>query len=255
MLSFTNPVKEKLANGAAVHGVFMTTSDPATAEMMGYSGLDFVLVDTEHSPNPLQQVEVLFRAIELGGATPFMRVTANDPARILQALDCGARGIIIPQVNTMEGVVAAVRAARYAPAGERGISGVVRAARYGFIPFHDYVAQANDQVTVLTQVEHIEAVANLDAILAVEGLDGIFIGPTDLSQSMGIAGQFSNPELREVITKVIRKSREANKVVGMFCLNAADARHWREVGANFVTIATDTMLMAGALRRLVSDLA
>ena len=254
MINFSNKVKEKLTNGDNVHGIFMMAGEPAFAEIMGYGGLDFVLVDTEHSSNTLQQVEHIFRAIEVSGATPFMRVTVNDRARILQALDSGARGIVIPQVNTAEQAQAAVTAARYSPSGERGVAGVVRAARYGFIPFHDYIEQANNNVMVLTQVEHVDAVANLDDILAVEGLDGIFIGPTDLSQSMGIVGQFANPELRETITWVIQQARKAKKVVGMFCLNAADARYWREQGANFITIGTDTMLIAGAVRKLVSDL-
>ena len=183
-----------------------------------------------------------------------MRVTANDQARILQALDCGARGIVIPQVNSAAEAQAAVKAARYYPGGERGLAGIVRAARYGFVPFADYVQQANKAVMILTQVEHVDAVAHLDEILAVEGLDGIFVGPADLSQSMGIPGQVNNEEFRATVSSILRRTKAAGKVAGIFCFNTADAKHWISQGANLVVVGADIMLISGAARKLVSEL-
>ena len=253
-MKIENKVKEKLAAGQTAYGTFMMGSDPAVGEILGYAGLDFIVVDTEHSPNPVHYAEQIFRAVENTGAVPFMRVTANDQARILQALDCGARGIVIPQVNSAAEAQAAVKAARYYPGGERGLAGIVRAARYGFVPFADYVQQANKAVMILTQVEHVDAVAHLDEILAVEGLDGIFVGPADLSQSMGIPGQVNNEEFRATVSSILRRTKAAGKVAGIFCFNTADAKHWISQGANLVVVGTDIMLISGAARKLVSEL-
>ncbi len=249
-----NRIKPVLAAGGAVYGTFAVLGEPALVEMIGYAGLDYVIIDTEHSGNTTEQVGNMMRAAEIANITPIVRVTANTPDLILRALDMGAGGILAPQVNTAEQAKAAVRAARYAPLGERGIAGIVRAARYGFVPMQEYISGANRETLVITQVEHIESVTNLDEILAVDGIDGIFIGPTDLSQSMGCIGQFDNPELRRVIHSVIEKTRRTDKWAGIFCLNATDAEYWRNAGAQFLTIATESMLFAAALRKLKKEL-
>ena len=150
--------------------------------------------------------------------------------------------------------MAAVRAARYAPCGERGLAGLVRAARYGFTPLPEYLRGSNAEKFVLTQVEHVEAVKNLDDILAVEGLDGIFIGPADLSQSMGRAGDFKSPELQRTIQAVIEKTRRTDKWAGIFCHDAEDANYWRSVGAQFLAIGADGVLFASALRNVMGSL-
>lgn len=249
-----NRVKRILAGNGSAYGMFAVLGEPALVEMIGYAGLDFVVIDTEHSGNTMEQVGNMVRAAEVAGTTPIVRVTANSPDLILRALDSGAGGVLVPQVNTAKEAVAAVLAARYAPEGERGIAGVVRAARYGFIPMPDYIAGANRENLVITQVEHVEAVKNLDAILAVEGIDGVFIGPTDLSQSMGITGQFNDPELRRTIHSVIEKTRRTDKWAGIFCLNAEDAAYWKAAGAQFLTIATEGMIFAAALRSMKAQL-
>ncbi len=253
-LKFENKLRRKLAKSEPVYGTFMMGNDPAVGEILGYAGLDFVVVDREHSSNLLTEAEHIFRAIEVSGAVPFMRVTVNEPSQILQALDCGARGIVIPQVNSAAEAKAAVKAARYYPQGERGVAGIVRAARYGFLPFADYAAGVNREVMVLTQVEHVDAVANLDEILTIEGLDGTFVGPADLSQSMGISGQFDNPVYRDMVAMIIKKTKLAGKVAGIFCFHAADAKHWISVGADLVVIGADHMLISSAARTLVSQL-
>ena len=245
-----NRVRHILADNGSAYGMFAVLGEPALIEMIGYAGLDFVVIDTEHSGNTMEQVGNMVRAAEVAGTTPVVRVTKNSPELILRALDAGASGVLVPQVNTAAEAVAAVQASRYAPQGERGIAGVVRAARYGFIPMQEYLTGANRENLVITQVEHVDAVKNLDAILAVEGVDGIFIGPTDLSQSMGITGQFTNPELRRMIHSVIEKTRRTDKWAGIFCLDGEDAAYWKAAGAQFLTIATEGMIFAAALRSL-----
>jgi len=249
-----NRTRRVIAEGSSAYGMFAVLGEAALVEMIGYADLDFVVIDTEHSGNTMEQVGNMVRAAEVAGTTPVVRVTTNSPELILRALDAGAGGVLVPQVNTAAEAAAAVRAARYAPQGERGIAGVVRAARYGFIPMPDYLVSANRENLVITQVEHINAVKNLDSILAVEGVDGIFIGPTDLSQSMGITGQFSDPELRRTIHSVIEKTRRTDKWAGIFCLNAEDAAYWKAAGAQFLTIATEGMIFAAALRNLKKEL-
>lgn len=240
---------EKLAQRQPAIGTFVLTGEPAITEIFGYADFDFVIIDTEHSPNDINAVVNHIRAAQVSGLSPLVRVTKNDPSLILRALDSGAGGVVVPQVNSAAEAKAAVAAARYGPAGERGVAGIVRAARFGFTPFADYLKQAN-QALVIVQIEHIDAVANLDEILAVEGVDGIFIGPTDLSQSMGITGQFNNQSLREVIGQVFEQAKATDKWIGIFCVNAADAREWAAKGAVLLTIGTDTMLIAQAAREL-----
>lgn len=244
---------EKLNAGLPTVGTFVVTGDPAITEIFGWAGFDFVIIDTEHSPNDSAAVSNHIRAAQVSGLTPIVRVTKNDPSLILRALDCGAGGILVPQVNTASEAKAVVAAARYSPQGERGIAGVVRAAKFGFTPFAEYIETANRQVQVIVQIEHIEAVNNLEEILAVEGIDGIFIGPTDLSQSMGITGQFDNPELVGIIERVMDQAKDSNKWTGIFCLNAVSARSWADKGAVFLTIATDTMLLAQAARQIMRE--
>lgn len=249
-----NKTRHIIAEGGSAFGTFAMLGEPALVEMIGYAGLDFVLIDTEHSGNTTEQVGNLVRAAELSGITPIVRVTTNSHELILRALDAGAAGVLVPQVNTAAEAAAAVRAARYAPQGERGVAGVVRAARYGFVPMADYLKDSNRENLVITQVEHIDAVKNLESILAVEGIDGIFIGPTDLSQSMGITGQFNDPELKKTIHSVIDKTRRTNKWAGIFCLNAEDAAYWKAAGAQFLTIATEGMIFGAAVRKLHHEL-
>lgn len=242
-----------MAEGA-VKGLFVLDNSPANVEALGYAGFDFVVIDTEHGPNDIAAVEHMVRAAEIGGVTPIVRVTKNDPANILRALDVGAGGIVVPQVNSGEAARQAVRAAKYGPEGERGLAGIVRAARYGFRPLGEYLAEANERTVVIVQVEDIKAVAALGEILAVEGIDGILVGPADLSQSMGLTGQFENPEFTKVVHDVIARTIAAGKIAGIFCFSAEDAKYWAGKGARFLSIGSDGMLFVKAAAALAKEL-
>lgn len=246
-------LKQKMAQGA-VKGLFVLDNSPASVETIGYAGFDFVVIDTEHGPNDIAAVEHMVRAAEIGGLASIVRVTKNDPANILRALDVGAEGILVPQVNSGQAAREAVQAAKYGPEGQRGLAGIVRAARYGFRPLGEYLAESNKRTVVLVQVEDVKAVAALDEILAVDGIDGIFVGPADLSQSMGITGQFDKPEFNKVIDDVIARTVAAGKVAGIFCFSAEQAKYWAGKGARFLSIGSDGMLFARAAAALAKEM-
>ncbi|HWR45687.1 HpcH/HpaI aldolase family protein [Sporomusa sp.] len=254
LMPYKNKVKDKLESGQAVNGVFYCNGGPAYVEMLGYSGLDFVIIDTEHSSHNLETVENLIRASEVSGMVPIVRVQENSEALIKKALDMGAGGIIVPQVNTAAEARMAVQAAKFGPQGERGVAGITRGARYGYVPLTDFVTYSNKNSLVFTQVEHISAVQNLDEILNVDGLDGILIGPTDLSQSMGITGHFENPEYCRTVIDIIERGVKAKKRVGIFCLNADQARQYRNLGAQLLAVCSDSMLFVSAVRKLADEL-
>ncbi|HMM20572.1 MAG TPA: aldolase/citrate lyase family protein [Selenomonadales bacterium] len=247
-------MRDKIARGDTVRGVFVVTGTPANVEILGYAGLDFVILDMEHASTGSGEVEHLIRAAEIGGIAPIVRVSKNDPALILRALDSGACGILVPQVNSATEAEQAVQAARYAPLGGRGLAGIVRAARYGFSPLSDYVSSANRRTLVIVQAEDRRAVENLEAILAVEGVDGVFVGPADLSQSLGRTGQFDHPEVNRIFADVIGKIAGSDKFAGMFCTGADDAKRWQGLGARMLAVGSDTMLLGQAARELVREL-
>ncbi len=249
-----NKIKTRLQCGQTVTGSFIFSREPACAEILGYAGMDFVLIDTEHTPNTSTEVVNLVRAAQISGAESVVRVRTNDPALILQALDVGATGILVPRVNNAQEALAIVRAAKYGPDGERGMAGIVRAAKYGFTPVQEYIAAANKNIFIMVQVEEVEAVHNLDEIIAVDGIDAIFIGPADLSQSMGISGQFEHPDFRKMVVDVIARSRKAGKQAAIFCHNAEDAKRWEQAGANIFAIGSDTVLLAQAAKKLLQDM-
>jgi 2-keto-3-deoxy-L-rhamnonate aldolase RhmA len=246
-------LKQKAARGP-VNGVMVLTNSPASVEILGYAGFDYVIIDTEHGPNDIAAVENMIRAAEISGIAPIIRVAKNDPACILRVMDVGARGVLVPQVNSAAEALAAVRAVRYHPRGDRGLAGIVRAARYGFTPLGDYIADTNDNSLVIVQAEDIKAVAALDDILAVEGVDGVLVGPADLSQSMGIPGRFDDPELSRVIHDIVARTVNAGKLAGMFCFDAAQAGYWRDKGVHLLLVGTDTLMLAAAARTLARDL-
>lgn len=246
-------LKHKAARGP-VNGVFIFTNAPASVEILGYAGFDYVIIDTEHAPNDTAAVETMIRAAEIGGLTPLVRVTKNDPTHILRVMDVGARGVLVPQVNSAAEARQAVQAVKYHPQGYRGVAGIVRAARYGFTPLDRYIADTNDNSLVIVQAEDLKAVAALDEILAVEGVDGVLVGPADLSQSMGMTGRFDDPEFGRVVHDIIARTVKAGKLAGIFCFDAAQAKYWRAQGVRLLLVGTDTIMFAAAARKLAAEL-
>jgi 4-hydroxy-2-oxoheptanedioate aldolase len=180
-----NRVKRRLQAGEAVIGCFLPYPSPELAEICGYLGFDFVLLDAEHGRITEETAYHMVLAAEVAGTVPIVRVPLNHRQVILRYLDLGAAGVMVPQVNTPEEAVAAAEACRYYPQGRRGVAGV-RAANFGLtMPLHEYVQQANQETLVIVQIEHIAVVERLEEYLAIPGIDVLFVGPNDLAQSMG----------------------------------------------------------------------
>jgi 2-keto-3-deoxy-L-rhamnonate aldolase RhmA len=230
-----NTLKNKLAKGEVCLGGWITIGHPAVAEIMVHAGFDWVAIDEEHGTIDFETgVRVL--SVMRGTATvPFVRVRNNDELVIRRWLDAGAMGIIVPMINTAAQARAVVQAAKYPPQGRRGF-GYCRANRYG-AEFDEYVQRANDDIVLIAQIEHIEAVRNIDAVLDVDGIDGIFLGPYDLSGSMGLTGQIAHPDVDAAVETVRQACRRHNKVAGVHVVPVDPADVSRRANDGFTLIA------------------
>ena len=242
-----NPFKHALAAGQAQIGLWCTLASPYAAELVAGSGFDWLLLDTEHTPADvplvLQQLQAV--AAEPQHRThPVVRAAWNDPVLIKRILDIGAQTLLLPFVQNADEARAAVAAMRYAPRGIRGMGGTMRASHYGRDV--DYVRDAESELCLLVQVETAEALAQLEAIAAVDGVDGIFIGPADLSASMGHPGNAGHPEVRAAIDDAIRRIRAAGKAPGILMVDEARARECLALGAQFVAVGMDMILLRNA---------
>ena len=225
-----------------VWGTFSKTEDPAMIEAMALAGMDFIILDTEHGPNTSLSLQNLIRAAEVGGMLPFIRIPEGDFTRISAALDIGAAGVQVPQVVTAADAQRAVEHARFYPKGNRGVCRYVRAAGYSSIDKSEYFRKADESILIL-QLEGKEALANFDAIVATEGLDILFVGPYDLSQSLGVPGQVDHPMVVSQVEEICRNCRKRGVTVGTFVESVQTARFWIERGVNYVCYSVDVGLM------------
>ncbi|MDH4419676.1 MAG: HpcH/HpaI aldolase/citrate lyase family protein [Acidovorax sp.] len=256
----TNSFKQALAKGEAQIGLWLGLADAYTAEILAGTGYDWLLVDGEHAPNDLRSILHQLQAIASassalppGARAPhaIARVPVGDTALIKQYLDIGAQTLLVPMVDTPEQAQQLVRATRYAPEGMRGMgSALARSSRWQAYP--RYVHEANQQVCLLVQAETVEAMAHLDAIAATPGVDGVFIGPADLSASMGHPGNPGHPDVQAAIHDGITRILRAGKAPGILATNEAQARQWLAAGALFVAVGVDTMLLASAAQNLLA---
>jgi len=193
-------MKHKIASGDLTVGSWITLGHPAIAEIMAKAGFDWLVVDLEHSVIGIETAGDLIRTIDLAGVAPLVRLTSNDANQIKRVMDAGAHGIVVPMVNNPADAASAVAATRYAPTGSRGV-GLARAQGYG-AGFREYLEWQKNGPIVIVQIEHRDAVEQLEDILKVEGVDGFIIGPYDLSCSMGIPGKFDDPEFVDVMKHI-----------------------------------------------------
>ncbi len=251
-MSYINNTRAMAKDGRTSFGIFQGLASAAVSEILANRGFDWILVDMEHGMMGIETAGDLFAAIRHGGPTPLVRVAINDQATIKRALDAGAMGVMIPMVNSREEAVRAVEYCKYAPAGSRGI-GPGRASLYG-IRMGEYLASADDQVMVIPQAEHKDAVGRIDDILSVPGIDAIFVGPYDLSCSMGLQGQITHPEVEKAIATVLAAAKRAGVTAGIFCMDAASAKRRAEQGFGFVAMGLDSVYLDGALTRALDQL-
>jgi 4-hydroxy-2-oxoheptanedioate aldolase len=212
----TNRMKQKIAAGEAALGCSVMFPSPQIAEMLGHAGFDWVLIDCEHGSASLADVEVMAMACDAAGITPIARPRSNGAADIQSVMDRGVMGVQVPHVNTAEDARRAVAAVKFGPGAARGLAAGTRPDSWGLgARMPDFAAQANAQSLVCVQLEHAEALANVEAILAVEGIDVFFIGPSDLSQSMGFPGNPKAPPVAKAIEETLAKIVAARGVPGM----------------------------------------
>lgn len=216
---YKNQAKKKLFGGETIYGVFCNLYSPMIVELIGHIGFDFVLVDAEHGPSEVESCEHMVRAANSAGIPIFIRVAMNIQQNILRYLDTGAQGIQLPMVSTRAEAEAVVQAVRYPPQGRRGLA-ATRAADYGLkMSLEDYTIMANEETLVVVQLETIEAMDNLGDILSVEGIDVFFIGPNDLSTSMGYIGQVNHPKVQAAIKRMVEEIHAAGKIAGTTAYN------------------------------------
>lgn len=236
-----NAFKAALARGELQIGLWSSLCSPIVAEIIGQSGFDWILVDTEHSPNEPPAVLAQLQALQAGTATPIVRPAWNDPVLLKRLLDIGTQAVLVPFVQNAEEAARAVAACRYPPAGIRGITVSGRGSRYGRVP--DYLKRADAEICVLVQVETGEALAQLEAIASVDGVDGVFIGPADLSASLGHIGNPGHPEVQAAIKDAVDRLTALGKPAGILTPSEADARRYIEWGYRFVAVGSDLGLL------------
>lgn len=246
------PLRERLQQAHPMVGLFSIMGNVEVVEMVGLVGFDFVVLDLEHGPYGIQAVVPMILAARARQLTPIVRVRSNDAALVGAALDAGAAGVLVPQIGSAKAARALVAASRFAPQGSRGLNPWVRAA--DFSADANWLERANASVAVTAMIEGREGFEALDEILAVEGLDAIFLGPVDLAQSMGLGLQPEHPQVVEAIISAVEAARRRGKAVAVFAPTAAAARRWLERGVVLVAVSEDTAVMMQALRQLRSDL-
>jgi len=240
-----NRTKAKLAAGEPVFGCFVRTAEPSLVEYVALLGWDFLVFDGEHGTLQPNQVEDLCRAVEPRGVTPIVRVTTNDPPTILRYLDTGAQGAHIPWVNSAAEAERAVRFVKYSPRGQRGLAGS-RASEWGLRePLSAYVERANRETLVVIHIETQEAVDAIDDYLAIDGVDVLFLGPTDLSQSLGHPGDTRHPDVRAALERVAAAVVGSDKVLGIYAGTADLTREWLDRGARYFTTSLEPFLRDG----------
>jgi len=243
--------RKELLGGKKLIGTLVSLPNPSVTEILCDAGFDWLFIDGEHSPLTIGDIQNMLQAAG-DRCSCVVRIPANDEVFIKQVLDVGAAGIIAPHVNTAEIAEQVVRFAKYPPSGERSV-GVARASAYGF-QFADYVKNANDQLAVVVQIEHVEAARNIESILEVDGVDAVFIGPYDLSASMGKPGKIQDPEVQNYMNQVREACRQCKKPIGIFAINVEDARPYLDQGYALIAVGVDTMMFGQAARDIVKKM-
>ena len=248
---FDDRFSDLLKENRPLLGMFIGFNCPALVEMAGFAGFDFIIIDNEHGPCSIETTENLVRAAWAAGIPPIVRVSGANPKEILRTLDIGAAGIQVPQINTADKARVAVDAAKYPPVGSRGVAFSNRAAGFGFFGGAEHLKASNEKTVVVTHIETAEAVKNLDEMLAVPGIDVMFIGPNDLSVSMGYEGNYNHPDMQKVIADCIRRIAAAGVTPGVLATNPEDFHKYAALGARYMPCVASG-LIAGAMKRMVA---
>jgi len=245
-----NKLKKIFAEGKTALGTFVLCNAPDLVEVIGITGFDFVIIDNEHGPMGQESSQHLIRAAELRGITPIVRIPNSMESTILHTLDVGAHGIQVPQVNDPETAKDIISRSKYYPLGRRGVA-FPRSADYGQTDISKYFDSANNETMVVVHCENQACLENLDAICQIPGIDVIFLGPYDMSQSMGITGQVTHPRIQEAAEKVVATSKKHGKVAGIFAGSGAIAKERAAQGFQYIALSMDTVLFAAKCKQEV----
>ncbi len=249
----TNRLKEKLQKGKTAVGTFVRM-DSISVEILGRTGWDFVIIDVEHGVHTMEDVSNMIRAARAAGITSIVRVPGTAPIHIQRSLDAGADGVQIPQLTSIVEADAAIKAARYYPYGNRGACAYSAATGYSTIPFPEHIETSNSEAMVVVHVENAWMADHIEALLELNGIDVVFCGPWDMSQSLGIPGQTKDPLVTDRIDKVLMACREKGVPSGIFVQKPEDADPWLEKGVTYLTCSVDVGIFADAARVIADDL-
>ncbi|MGV3570625.1 MAG: 4-hydroxy-2-oxoheptanedioate aldolase [Ramlibacter sp.] len=248
----SNPFKAALAARQAQVGLWLSMADPYLAETSATAGFDWLLIDGEHAPNDIRSTLSALQAVAPYRSAPVVRAVSGEVALVKQLLDIGTQNLLVPMVDTPEQAARLVAATRYPPLGIRGVgSAVGRASRWSART--DYLDVADAETCLLVQAETARALANLEAICAIDGVDGVFIGPADLAASMGHRGNPGHPEVQAAIEQAMRTIVACGKAAGTLTSSPVLARRYLELGCTFVAVGVDVLLYASAARKLAAD--
>ena len=238
-------------NKEFVVGPFMKVNDPALVEIAAFAGFDFVIIDLEHGPNTFETVQGHVRAAQAKGITPVIRVPEINENMISKALDIGADYVQVPQIETAADAERVVKAAKFYPQGARGVCRYVRAADYASMPKENYFGNANKTTGTIIHIEGNIAFNNIDEILAVDGIDVIFIGPYDMSQSCGVPGQVNHPKVIAQMKEIVEKAKSLGKLVGTFVETPESSKQWVDLGIKYIAYAVDVGIYFDACKNIV----
>ncbi|WP_105371603.1 aldolase/citrate lyase family protein [Neorhizobium huautlense] len=245
----TNRFKAALKAGSQQIGLWLNTGEPLMAEIAGKAGFDWLVIDGEHGPNDLRSIMAQLQALSSSRSEVVVRPPVGETWMIKQLLDIGARTLLVPMVESAEQARQLVRAVRYPPHGIRGVGAAVgRASGFNTIP--DYAETAADEICLIVQAETMAAISDLEDILAVDGVDGVFIGPADLSADMGYLGRMEAPQVQDVIESAIRAIVKAGKAAGILTFSESLNRRYLDLGATFVAVGADVTEFSTALGAL-----
>lgn len=248
-----NTTKRKLQEGRAVYGCFVRQAEPTLAEFVAMQGWDFLIFDGEHGSLEARDIEGLARACELHDVTPLARVTANQPQIILRFLDAGAHGVQVPWVNTAAEVESVITAAKYGPRGERGLAGSRQGGWGNTEALAEFTVRANRETMVIVHIETAAAAAAAEDYIEVDGVDVLFIGPTDLSHSLGHPGNPGHPDVQQVMNRVAEVVVASDKALGIFVGSKASAADWYDRGARYIATGLEGIIKQGTQAYLPGD--
>lgn len=247
-------LKNKLYNGETCLGTWVFIPSPDIMEIIGLAKFDFAVIDMEHSAITLQDVVSMIRAAESRNLTPLVRVSKLDPSCLLRVLDSGGYGIQLPHIETGEDARRAVQYIKYHPLGERGLATTTKAGGYTLKEIEKHIIDENKSTLIIVSLESKESLRNIESIIDVSGVDVVYIGPYDLSQSLGMPGKVDDPRVLRAMERNIKKIRNSHKIVGSFAENTKRAKQLKEMGVGYLTCQADGSLIRDAFESIRKEI-